>query len=241
MFTSTVTLRQLVQWLPAQSSAVLDVSLPLDDAGPNDDRIGDLLRSHGHQVTTVRAPQAWRDPASGGEWPGRALVVGDISELSWLPQESFDAIVAEGGVLSHHLATEDTLCGIARLLRPGGRLLASLHSMVSGLASLAEQNRWPELADAPHADVVLVPDPDREDSYLRCFSPDDARDCFASAGLAIDWIRPRTLLPAATVRQAMQTDPATLGELVISELGLEMEHEDEAHGARLVISARKYD
>ena len=239
MFSSAVTLRQLTQWLPERPTSVLDLSLPLDDAGPGDDRIGDLLRSNGHLVTTVRAPQAWLDPAGSGNWPGRALVVGDISELSWLPQESFDVVVAEGGALSHHLATEDTLAGVARLLRPGGRILASVHSMVSGLATLAEQNRWPELADATRADVVLVPDPDRHDAYLRCFSPEDARECFESAGLEITWIRPRTLLPAATVQQALRTDPAALGELVITELGLEMQHEDEAHGARLVISATK--
>jgi SAM-dependent methyltransferase len=238
MFASTVTLRQLTQWLPNNELSVLDLSLPLDDAGPGDDRIGDLLRSNGHQVTTVRAPQTWHDGDEANP-PGRTLAFGDIAELNWLPQESFDAVIAEGGVLSHHLATEDTLTGIARLLRPGGRVLASVHSMVSGLAALAEQNRWPELADAPRADVVLVPDPERADTYLRCFAPEDARECFESVGLEIEWIRPRTLLPAATVQQAMSTDPATLGELVISELTLEMEHEDEAHGARLVISARK--
>ncbi len=91
-------------------------------------------------------------------------------------EASFDAVIAEGGALSDCLAAEDTLHDIARVLRPGGRLLASADSLVLGLAGLAEQHRWPELADAPAADVVLVPDPDaRLTRFTRCFSPEELR------------------------------------------------------------------
>jgi SAM-dependent methyltransferase len=235
MFCSTVTLRQLAQWLPGHQVSVLDVSYPLADAEPGDDRIRDVLQSAGHHVTSVWP--AYDTAFAHG--PSPSLVVGDLARLDWLQDESVDAVVAEAGALSHCLATEDTLVGIARVLRPGGRLLASVDSMVSGLAALAEQHRWPELADAPAADVVLVPNPERPDDYTRCFSPEDIRECFAQAGLDVEWIRPRTMLPAATVRQTLLTDPSALGDLVISELSLEIAHEDEAHGARLVISGVK--
>jgi SAM-dependent methyltransferase len=235
MFCSTVTLRQLTQWLPDHPLSVLDVSYPLADAEPGDDRIRDVLLSAGHQVTSV-----WQEYDTAlTHRPSPSLVVGDLARLDWLREESVDAVVAEAGALSHCLATEDALLGIARVLRPGGRLLASVDSMVSGLSALAEQHRWPELADAPAADVVLVPSLDRPGEYTRCFSPEDIRECFVQAGLEVEWIRPRTMLPAATVRHTLLADPSALGELVISELTLETAHEDEAHGARLVVSGRK--
>jgi hypothetical protein len=53
------------------------------------------------------------------------------------------------------------------VLRPGGRLLLAVDSLAVGLARLAEQGRWAQLADVPSADGVLVPDDDG--SLTRCF------------------------------------------------------------------------
>lgn len=237
-FTATVALRQLSQWLPLTGAiSVLDLSLPLpDEEAGFDERIGQVVLAAGHQVTSVaRSPAATLRAASSSH----PVVIGDSRSLSWVRSGSVDAVVAEGGALSDSLATEDTVRDIERVLKPGGRLLASVDSMVLGLARLAEQHRWPELADATAADVVLVPDSAHACGYARCFSPDDLLELLTGCGLEVEWIRPRTMLPAAAVRETLLADPSAMGDLVISELSLADAHAGEPYGARLVVSGRK--
>ncbi len=87
------------------------------------------------------------------------------------------------------------------MLRPGGRLLLVVESLMLGLARLAEQGRWAELADAPSADVVLVPADDG--TIRRCFWPEELRSLLADAGLEVEWVRPRSVLNPATVERAL--------------------------------------
>jgi SAM-dependent methyltransferase len=239
-FAATIALRQLSEWLPISPARVLDLSLPLPDAGAGfDGRISDVAMAAGHRVVTVtRDGLGVPTPHVGGR-RSHAVVVGDPRSLTWIRSESFDAIVAEGGALSDSLATEDTLQDIARVLRPGGRLLATADSLVLGLARLAEQHRWPELADASAADVVLVPDPAHASGYARCFSPDDLAELVTGGGLEVEWIRPRTALPEQAVRETLEADRQAMGDLVLSELSLAAAQAVEAHGARLVVSGRK--
>jgi SAM-dependent methyltransferase len=238
MFCSSVVLRQLAEWLPIAFAEVLDVSMPLADAnGGFDQRIRDVVASAGHRVIAVARDHVGSTSAMAER--ASPIVVGDPRRLDWIRSASVDVIVAEGGALSYCLAAEDSMREISRVLRPGGRLLASADSLTIGLSRLAEQHRWPELADAPAADVVLVPDPQQVGAFTRCFSPEDLHELFAGAGLEVEWIRSRTVLPASAVRQTLAADPQSLGNLVISELKLTAEHEGEAHGARQVVSARK--
>jgi SAM-dependent methyltransferase len=235
-FAATVALRQLSQWLPIAPVRVLNLSLPLPDAGPGfDARISDVVMAAGHHVTSVTS-DARSALARRHTHP---VVVADPRILTWLRDASFDAVVAEGGALSDSLATEETLRDIARVLRPGGRLLATADSLVLGLARLAEQHRWPELADAPAADVVVVPDPTHAGGFTRCFSPEELGEVLVECGLEVEWIRPRTVLPEGAVRDTLESDPQSMGDLVLSELSLAAAQPVEAHGARLVVSGRK--
>jgi hypothetical protein len=236
-FAATVALRQLSQWLPMTPGRVLDVSLPLPDAGAGfDARVSDLAMTLGHRVTSVlRDLEAV--PAPSG--PMHSVVVADPRSLTWVRGASVDTVIAEGGALSDSLATEETVHDMARVLRPGGRLLATADSLVLGLARLAEQHRWPELADAPAADVVLVPDLTHAGGFSRCFSPDDLTELLTGCGLEVEWIRPRTALPEPAVRQTLQSDPEAMRDLVLNELQLAAAQAAETHGARLVVSGRK--
>ncbi len=235
-FAATVALRQLSQWLPMSPVRMLDLSLPLPDAGAGfDPRISDVAMAAGHRVTSVTSDA--RSALAGGH--SHSVVVADPRSLTWVRSSCFDAVVAEGGALSDSLATEETVRDIARVLRPGGRLLATADSLVLGLARLAEQHRWPELADAPAADVVVVPDPAHAGGYARCFSPEDLSDLLTDAGLEVEWIRPRTALPEPAVRETLLADPQSMGDLVLSELSLAAAHTVEASGSRLAVSGRK--
>ena len=132
------------------------------------------------------------------------------------------------------LAAEHLIADIARVLRPAGRVLACVDSLVLGMAMLAEQRHWAELTDLPHAEVVLVPWPDG--TITRCFGAEQLRELFDDAGLDVMWIRPRTVFSPSTVAHVLRRDPKGLPRLVEAELASQP---DESVGVQLVISARK--
>jgi len=177
-----------------------------------------------------RAPGGEREKQSERE----NTVLADCSRLSFLSDGCADDIIAEDRALSTHLAAEQMIGEIARVLRPGGRVLACVDSLVLGMAVLAEQRHWAHLVDLPHAEVVLVPWPDG--TITRCYGPDQARDLFSGAGLTVNWIRPRTVFSESMVTHVLRRDPASLPKLVRAELAA---RSDESLGAQLVISAVK--
>ena len=160
--------------------------------------------------------------------------MGDSSRLSFLPDECADDVLAEDRALSTHVGAEVMIAEIARVLRPAGRVLACVDSLVLGMAVLADQNHWAHLVDLPHAEVVLVPWPDG--TITRCYGPDQARELFTGAGLTVNWIRPRTVFSESMVTHVLRRDPGSLAKLVRAELAA---RSDESLGAQLVISAVK--
>ncbi|MGE5290215.1 MAG: methyltransferase domain-containing protein [Micromonosporaceae bacterium] len=158
----------------------------------------------------------------------------DPAALPFLADRCVDGVIADDRTLSRHLFTEQAMAEIARVLRPGGHLLACFDSLVLGMAVLAEQRHWPELIDLPNAEVVLVPWPDG--AITRCFGVEQLRELFAEARLEITWIRPRTALSPTTVEHVLNSDRAALADLVRAELAAEP---DDSVGIHLIVNARK--
>ncbi|WP_018634490.1 methyltransferase domain-containing protein [Parafrankia elaeagni] len=235
-FYEEVASAQLREWLPTEPVRVLDVS------GPRA-RFARQMVAAGHEVVRVVGSLSSIDaPGESGPAPGPGRlrrVVGDARSLDWFRPGAFDAVLAEARALSFCLATETTLEEIHRMLRPGGRLLLCVDSLLLGLARLAEQHRWAELSDVPRADVVLVPAEDG--TITRCFWPEELRALLTSAGLEVDWIRPRTVLSAEAVRRAVAEDVSCFPTLVRTEVELAAEREGESIGIHLIASARRPD
>lgn len=222
-FYDEVATAQLARWLPIEPVRVLDVS--------GGQRFAGQLAAAGHQVVHVLAAPG---PVPDGSLP----VVADAGSLGWLRPACVDLVLAESQALSMSLATEVTVEHLVRVLRPGGRLLLVVESLMLGLARLAEQGRWAELADAPAADVVLVPSD--EGTMTRCFWPEDLSALLGAAGLDVEWVRTRSVLSPATVERALsQGGSAALRTLVQTELALAEDREGESTGLYLVASARK--
>jgi hypothetical protein len=248
-FCEAVARAQLAAWLPSGRRVLVDVSGRRAASA-------ELAARAGHTVLRVleegtgpgrtgpagagatRTRPGGTEP--GGTEPGprgRILpLIADSTRLSFLRDNCADGIIAEDRALSTHLGAEALIADVARVLRPGGRVLACVDSLVLGMAVLAGQRHWPHLVDLPHAEVVLVPWPD--ETITRCYGPEQARELFGGAGLLVNWIRPRTVFSESMVTHALAEDPASLARLVRAELAAAS---DESLGAQLVISACKPD
>lgn len=224
-FLAEVAARQLAEWLADTPGTVLDISGP---ASPSPQ----VLRRQRRDAVVVRAP-ALLHPRAGGR---THLVAADPRSLEAFAPASVDAVVAEDAALSRCLAAEETLRDLRRVLRPGGRLLACVESLTGGLARLAEQGRWAELADSSAGDVMLVPGPD--ESITRCFWPEELREALTEGGWEVEWVRPRTVLGPSSVERSLAADPSVLPQLVRTELQLARDQEGQPRGNRLLVSAR---
>jgi hypothetical protein len=232
-FHEAVTRAQLTQWLPTGRHLLVDVSGPRAPGA-------ELAAQAGHTVLRVMDGAGARvrppGPAQPGPaQPGRIIpVIADSSRLTFLADGCADGVIADDRALSVHLAAETMIAEIARVLRPAGRVIACVDSLVLGMAVLADQHHWAQLVDLPHAEVVLVPWPDG--TITRCFGPDQARELFSGAGLRVNWIRSRTVFSESVVTHWLRRDPDGLPKLVRAELAA---RSDESLGAQLVISASK--
>jgi hypothetical protein len=263
-FHEEVTRAQLRAWLPTGRHTLVDVSGPrgpgaelaaevghtvlrvIDGAPPGrglEDPSLDGRSLDGRSSDSRSSDSRAASPNGRGELDGSPRrdrhgqiirLVADSSRLQFLNDGCADAVIAEDRALSVHLAAEMMVAEIARVLRPAGRVLACVDSLVLGMAVLADQHHWAHLVDVPHAEVVLVPWPDG--SITRCYGPDQARELFSGAGLTVKWIRPRTVFSESMVTHCLQREPDSLPKLVRAELAAAA---DESLGAQLVISASK--
>jgi hypothetical protein len=161
-------------------------------------------------------------------------VAADPGNLRFLADGCVDGVIADDRTLSRYVAAEYLAAEIARVLRPGGRLLASVDSLVLGMAVLAEQRHWAELTDVPSAEVLVVPWQDG--TFTRCYGAQHLRDLCTEAGLKPSLIRPRTVLSPSMVTGWLHRDPNAIARLLRVEMAT---HADESFGIQLVVTARK--
>jgi hypothetical protein len=148
-----------------------------------------------------------------------------------------DLVLAESSALSLCLATEPVVEQLARVLRPGGRMLLVVESLMLGLARLAEQGRWAELADAPSATwcwsrtpTAASPAASGRRSWRRC-SSGGARGRVGATPVGAQRRDGRARL--------QQGGDVALRRMVKTELALAVERQGESTGLYLHASARR--
>ena len=224
-FHQAVATAQLAAWLAPRPELLIDIS------GPHARCAVQAARA-GHTVLRVvpgepQPPAPWpprsaaappSPPARTGprRWPGLAgqvvTVRADLGNLRFLTDGCADGVIADDRALSRYVAAEYLAAEVARVLRPGGRLLASVDSLVLGMAVLAEQRHWAELTDVPSAEVLLIPWQDG--TFTRCYGAAQLRDLCAEAGLEPSFVRPRTVLSPSMVTRWLRRDPEAISRLV---------------------------
>jgi hypothetical protein len=226
-FHAAVALAQLTSWLPVGQKLLLDIS------GPGA-RTAEAAACAGHRVLRVVDPGTPAPPnVAAYEASGRVSVVtADGTGLEFLADGCADGVIAEDRTLSRRLGAEDLVAEIARVLRPGGQVIACVDSLTYGMAVLAEQHCWPHLVDVPNADVVLIPWPDG--TITRCYGAEQLRELFTGCGLEVTWIRPRTVLSPQTVSYLLARDPSRFNSLVNAELHARC---DDSIGTQLIACA----
>ena len=230
-FYAAVAEAQITHWLTEELQAARFL---IDISGPGAPT-AEMAAAAGHSVLRVAEPGDGPLPAGGREAAGRPqTVIADGTGLEFLADGCADGVIAEDRTLSRRLAAETLVGEIARVLRPGGLVLACVDSLNLGMAVLAEQHRWPHLIDVPNADVVLVPWPDG--TITRCYGAEHLRELFTGNGLEVNWIRPRTVFSPRTVSYLLARDPRSFGRLVTAELSA---HSDDSIGAQLITCAVK--
>ena len=122
-FREAVTRARLLAWLPPGQQLLIDVSGPHADSAK-------VAAMAGHRVIRVL------DEPPGQGHATENTIIGDSATLDFLPDGCADGVIAGDRALSTHLAAEPMVGAIARVLRPGGRVLASVDSLVLGLAML---------------------------------------------------------------------------------------------------------
>jgi SAM-dependent methyltransferase len=228
-FYAAVARAQIANWLGTLTGHFL-----IDISGPGAPA-AEMAAAAGHCVLRVAEPGDGPLPAGGREAAGRRqTVIADGTGLEFLADGCADGVIAEDRTLSRRLAAETLVGEIARVLRPGGLVLACVDSLNLGMAVLAEQHRWPHLIDVPNADVVLVPWPDG--TITRCYGAEHLRELFTGNGLEVNWVRPRTVISPRTVSYLLARDPRSFGRLVTAELSA---HSDDSVGAQLITCAVK--
>ncbi|GAA3130910.1 class I SAM-dependent methyltransferase [Streptosporangium carneum] len=225
-FYRAVAAEQLSRWLPESPSNILDLS------GGRGRWSAQAARA-GHRVLEV---VDFRRAVDGQGLLHDASKVRQVraDDLRFLPDQSMDAVLAEERAMSVELMAESAMDDVARVLRPGGRALVCVDSLVLGMAILAEQNYWAHLRQTD--EVMLVPWPDG--SITRCFSSGQLRELLTEAGLEVEWIRPRTVLSPSTVDHVLASDSRALTWLVNTELEAHPD-DDDTVGIHLVASARR--
>jgi hypothetical protein len=246
-FHEAVAEAQLAAWLPLGKRLIVDISGPRAHCAAQAAAAGHHVLRVVNDITTEKAApgdapppgrprvSALEDSALEDRAPGYVTAVAaEPGNLSFLADGCADGVTADDRTLSRYLVAEDLVAEMARVLRPAGRVLACVDSLVLGMAILAEQHHWAQLIDLPCAEVVLVPWPDG--MITRCFGAEQLRELFSDAGMEVISIRPRTVLSPSTVAHVLNRNPAGLTGLVQAELSA---GPDESVGIQLVISAIK--
>ena len=183
------------------------------DVGCGPGRHAHALARRGLEVVGVDISQRFVDLATEAAPPGATFLRADARDLHF--EAEFDAAISlcqgafglTGGPGAPLDGDGAVLAGMARALRPGGRLAVSAFSAYFMVRFLEDQDTFHAEAGVNHERTIVKDEAGVEsevDLWTTCFTPRELRLLAAAAGLEVEGLW--SVTPGAYARAAPTTD-----------------------------------
>ncbi|MGV3760330.1 MAG: class I SAM-dependent methyltransferase [Actinomycetota bacterium] len=191
----------------------LEPGMRVLDVGCGPGRHAHALARLGMEVVGVDISQRFVDLATESAPAGASFQRADARDLRF--EAEFDAAISlcqgafglTGGPGAPLDGDGDVLAGMARALRPGGRLAVSAFSAYFMVRFLEDQDTFDAEAGVNHERTIVKDESGTEaevDLWTTCFTPRELRLLAAAAGLEVEGIW--SVTPGAYSRAAPTTD-----------------------------------
>ena len=217
---------------------------PVIDLGCGSGKWGRKLLKSGYSVTFLDLSAGMVDEArkqveQAGGSERAAFVQADLMNLSALPADHFALATAMGEPLCSTDEPSKAVRQIARILAPGGVLVATVDNKIACIDHYIENADIDALEDFLRTGRTHWLTSKTEEQYaLQTFTPEQVRRMFALAGLEVFQVLGKTVLPLRGRREQLE-DPDIRRRWLAIERRLADEPANLGRCAHLQVAARK--
>jgi len=224
-----------------------DLRAPVADLGCGTGLYGLKLLKSGYPVTFVDISQKMLDQAEqkaaalGPRVNGLArFVKADLADMSALETDRFALLTAQGDPISHAgVNAERAFRECARILAPGGVLVASVDATYGALEHFMEDSDWDGLQRILRSGMTEWLAHDQEERFpVRMFTPKGLRGLAEESGLEVIDLAGKTVLPLRKYQEKLE-DPEVFERIVELERRLSRDESLLGRASHLQIAARK--
>jgi SAM-dependent methyltransferase len=233
-----ITLDHLKRFLPQ------NLRSPVADLGCGSGKWGRRLLKSGYSVTFVDLSAKMVDEArrqveeSGGE-SRAAFLQADLADLSALPESHFGLAMAFGEPLGLCSDPPRAAREIARILEPGGVLVATVDNRIACVDYYLQQGDARELERFLRTGKTHWLTRDASERFeIQTFEPEGLRRMLAGAGFEVLDLIGKSVLPMRQYREQLE-DPAVRRRWAEIEKSLHRDPANLARCAHLQVAARK--
>lgn len=234
-----VTWEHLRKFLPA------DLSTRVLDVGCGTGKWGLRLAKSGYQVTLSDLSQKMLDQAERkAEAMGLTDRVtfhkADVTTLEGLANECFGFVMAQGDPLSCVERPARALKAIARVMQPGGVLVASVDNRWAGIGHYLAHGDWRGLERFLKSGQTVWLAADKASQFpLHMFWPEELRETFEAQGLEVLDMLGKTVIVTRQTETAEIADRDVQRRLVALELRYGRDPAALGRAAHIQVAARK--
>jgi ubiquinone/menaquinone biosynthesis C-methylase UbiE len=234
---NTLTWDYLKPYLPA------DLSHPVVDLGCGTGRWGLRLLKSGFAVTFVdlspsMLDQARRKVSAMGMDEKARFVQADLEDLRSLEADRFALAVALGEPLGSTRRPAGALKQVRRLLRAGGRLVATFDNRLAGIEHYLREGTADGLAEFLSSGRTHWLTRDRTERFeLHTYTPGQVRKLFSKAGFEVISLVGKTVLPMRAYRPMLE-DPRVARRLLSIEKKLSRDPDAVGRAPHIQVAAQ---